>query len=118
MGGLWMSLTIPKKVRTSESHPLKVDFVESDKFNGRIGMTFCPGKHQPDAMTGAWIRDLETDVARLASMDVKHVVTLMEQHELERLNVPNLGRVIRTHDMSWHHLPIPDGRAPDDAFSF
>jgi hypothetical protein len=50
-------------VRTSLSHPIRVDFVppEACSLPGRIGITFAPGK---DA--GAhWNRDLGADLDRV-----------------------------------------------------
>jgi hypothetical protein len=46
---------------------------------GRIGMTFCPGKQNPFAMTGAWARDLDTDLAVIRAWGASTLVTLMEQ---------------------------------------
>ena len=32
---------------------------------GQIGVTLCPGKYQPQSMSGGWNRDLELDVREL-----------------------------------------------------
>ena len=50
------------KPRTSKSHPLQIAEVEVPGCDGLIGITFCPGKKQPNAQTGAWDRDIPTDV--------------------------------------------------------
>lgn len=52
--------------RTSTTHPLHIAELSPGPGMGRIGITLCPGKHQPDALTGDWQRDLATDVAAIA----------------------------------------------------
>jgi ADP-ribosyl-[dinitrogen reductase] hydrolase len=53
--------------RTSLSHPLLIAGVSAGPGLGRIGITFCPGKKQPGAMTGAWDRDLCVDLHAIAT---------------------------------------------------
>ena len=48
--------------RTSKTHPLQIAEVPAGENGGLIGITFCPGKHDPMAHTGAWARDLEMDL--------------------------------------------------------
>jgi ADP-ribosyl-[dinitrogen reductase] hydrolase len=38
--------------RTSKTHPLQIAELPLGDGQGRIGLTFCPGKRQPQAMTG------------------------------------------------------------------
>ena len=103
------------KPRTSDTHPLQIAFVETPG-KGRIGMTFCPGKHDPHAMTGSWERDLQTDLAAIANCGATALVTLMEQDELERLGVSNLGETAMAQGLDWYHLPIRDVSVPSAAF--
>ncbi len=42
--------------KTSATHPLQIG--ELGLRNGRLGLTFCPGKQQPGALSGAWAHDL------------------------------------------------------------
>jgi ADP-ribosyl-[dinitrogen reductase] hydrolase len=49
-------------MRTSQSHPLQIATVQPCKDTGRIGITFCPGKVQPGAMSGSWNRNLGLDL--------------------------------------------------------
>jgi ADP-ribosyl-[dinitrogen reductase] hydrolase len=102
--------------RTSDSHPLRIDFVRSECFAGSIGMTFCPGKVQYDAMSGAWHRDLTKDLRVIADVGIQAVVTLVTGQELNALQVPDLGEQTRSLGMEWYHLPILDGGIPDAAF--
>jgi len=101
--------------RTSQSHPLQIDTL-GPVGRGRLGLTFCPGKHDPHAQTGAWDRDLDTDLRALRDWGASAVVTLMEAHELELLRVPDLGDRISQADLHWWHLPIVDGGVPDARF--
>ncbi len=83
---------------------------------GRIGITFCPGKCQPAAMSGSWKRDLGADLDVIANWGAAAVVTLLEEHELESLAVPHLGQAVAERHMQWFHLPIPDVTAPGSSF--
>ena len=103
------------KPRTSDSHPLQIAFVETPG-NGRIGMTFCPGKHDPMAMTGPWARDMHMDLAAIADWGAVALVTLMESHELDMLGVSGLGDAACARGLDWHQLPIRDVSVPSAAF--
>ena len=104
------------KPRTSDSHPLQIAFVETPG-NGRIGMTFCPGKHDPMAMTGPWDRDMRTDLAAIADWGAVALVTLMESHELDLLGVSGLGDMALSQGLDWYHLPIQDVSVPSTSRS-
>jgi ADP-ribosyl-[dinitrogen reductase] hydrolase len=106
-----------RPVRTSESHPLRIDAVAAPG-GGEIGMTFCPGKHQIDGMTANWQRDLALDLDRIRDWGAVAVVTLMEEHELTRYGVAGLGAAVAARGMAWLHVPIIDvdiPRAPFEA---
>ncbi|MFC4296144.1 ADP-ribosylglycohydrolase family protein [Novosphingobium tardum] len=102
--------------RTSLSHPLKIDTVAVGPGMGSIGITFCPGKTQPAALTGGWARDLGIDLDAIAAWGATAVVTLVEQHELDQLGVADLGAQVQARHMDWLHLPIPDVTAPGSGF--
>lgn len=72
------------KPRTSHTHPLEISSVDIPG-GGRIGMTLCPGKQDQFAMTGAWARDLDTDLAAIRAWGASALITLMESHELVHL---------------------------------
>ena len=103
-------------MRTSQSHPLRIAIVRPTPAHGRIGITFCPGKKDPDAWTGAWHRDLFVDLDAIKKWGAALVVTLVEQHELENLEVPELGAMVRSQGMEWLHLPIRDLSIPSASF--
>jgi protein-tyrosine phosphatase len=102
--------------RTSQSHPLQIAEVRASASHGRIGITFCPGKHDRHAASGAWARDLALDLDAIAAWGAKLVLTLVEAAELKALRVPDLGAEIQGRGMAWRHLPIADYSVPDAAF--
>lgn len=103
-------------MRTSETHPLRIDEVAAGDAGGVIGITFCPGK-QGDSYSGApWARDLETDLDAIARWQPGAMLTLIEDHEFDMLGVPRLGERARARGIEWHHLPIVDVQPPDERF--
>ena len=104
--------------RTSTTHPLQIASVRPSLAMGQVGLTFCPGKTQPHAATGAWDRDLGVDLDAIAAWGAVAVVTLVEEHELASLGVPvaRLGAEVVARHMDWLHLPIADVSVPGPAF--
>jgi hypothetical protein len=103
-------------IRTSQTHPLQIASVQAAPEHGRIGITFCPGKHDLAAATGAWKRDLDLDLDAVKKWGASLVLTLVEQRELEYLQVPILGSALRSRGIQWLHLPIRDFGTPSQAF--
>lgn len=83
---------------------------------GRMGITFCPGKYDPNAMTGAWARDLAIDLAAIRQWGATALVTLIEDWELKKLRVERLGIEAQQIGLKWFHLPIVDGDVPNADF--
>lgn len=106
----------PIRARTSQTHPLQIAEVRAGPSYGRVGITFCPGKHDTVASTGAWARDLAADVDAIAAWGAKLVLTLLEPAELQVLKVPTLGHEIQLRGMDWRHLPIADFSVPNARF--
>jgi hypothetical protein len=102
--------------RTSQTHPLQIADVRASPSHGRIGITFCPGKHDNAASTGAWARDLSVDLDVIAAWGARLVLTLVEQFELAALKTPHLGMEVRRRGLDWLHLPIADFSVPTEAF--
>jgi ADP-ribosyl-[dinitrogen reductase] hydrolase len=108
-------LLTPMK-RTSFSHPLQIAVVKARSDLGRIGITFCPGKHDRHAMTGSWERDLAIDLDAIRNWGATAVVTLLEPQEFKLLRVERLGEEVLLRNMRWFHLPIVDVSIPDERF--
>lgn len=102
-------------MKTSLTHPLEIPAIAAGK--GRLGMCMCPGKRQPQAITGPWDRDLALDMDALAAFEAEIVVTLMEADELAKaIPAAALKAAVEDRGMTWLHLPIPDFGAPGPAF--
>jgi protein-tyrosine phosphatase len=68
------------------------------------------------ASTGAWARDLVTDIEAISAWGAKLVVSLVESLELRQLKVPELGAEVERQGMEWRHLPIADYSVPGKRF--
>jgi ADP-ribosyl-[dinitrogen reductase] hydrolase len=98
------------------THPLEIAVVSAAPFLGRVGITFCPGKHDQHAVSGYWDRDLSIDLDAVRDWGAAAVVTLIEPNEILLLRVEHLGEEVRRRRMSWFHLPIADVSTPDEGF--
>ena len=98
--------------QTSQHNPLRIAAVTPGDGHGRIGITLCPGKTDPNGMSGAWARDLDTDLDAIQRWGATAVVTLIEEHEFDLLDVHGLPEGVRDRHMEWWHLPIQDGKSP------
>ena len=107
------SWPIQVDLRTSESHPSAIAWINHDLFDGEIGITLCPGKYQPVSWSGGWNRNLDTDILALHEAGSTKVVSLVEDAEMAILRVPGLGDAVISQGMDWFHLPFPDTTAPD-----
>jgi hypothetical protein len=72
--------------RTSITHPPRIAAVTGGSGQGRIGITFCPGKYDPYAQTGSWDRDLALDldeIKNFAVLEFKSVKSKFAQHVID-----------------------------------
>ncbi len=102
--------------RTSEDSPLRLAAVTPGDGQGRIGITLCPGKTDPAAMSGPVDRDLPTDLDAIRDWGVTAMVSLITDEEIDYLGVSDLEKEVRDRHMEWWHAPIPDEQPPDPAF--
>ena len=103
--------------KNNQTRPLEIHAVLTP-WGGCIGMTLCPGKHQPYAVTGPWNRDLAADMDAIKAFGADTLITLMETTELVDAAVPThaMGRAAAKRSINWLHLPITDFGAPDAVF--
>ncbi len=100
-------------IKTSYSHPLRIDLVQPLGVPGSIGMTFCPGKKQKAALSGGeWNRDLDVDIDVLVDWGCTALLSLIEDHELEELQVKDLSEKLNG-KIAYYRMPIIDGGIPD-----
>ena len=97
-------------VRTSITHPLRIDDLALG--NGRLGITFCPGKKGESVFGAAWGRDLDLDMDAVKGWGANAVLSLIENHEFEMLGVPELGEAVKARGIDWFHFPIRDLDTP------
>lgn len=83
---------------------------------GSIGISFCPGIKDPEPSVGARNRNLNQDIGVIASWGARAVLTLMENQELIKYGVSNIGEMVLSHKMFWYHNPILDMETPDSNF--
>ena len=102
--------------RTSLTHPLQIATVTAGAGFGSVGLTFCPGKRDRLAMTGAWDRDLGIDLDAIRAWGSTALITLVTREELTLLGVETLGEEVERRHMAWFHLPIVDVSTPDASF--
>ena len=96
------------RVRTSQTHPIRVNFLPSS-LEGKVGLTFAPGKHSTSKGGARWERDLAVDLDRLVQeFGVDVLVCLLEDHELGRLQILGLVREAEARGIAVVRLPIPD----------
>ncbi|NHQ75760.1 ADP-ribosyl-(dinitrogen reductase) hydrolase [Roseovarius gahaiensis] len=98
--------------RTSITHPLRIDDLALG--NGRLGITFCPGKKGDSVFGAAWDRDIELDLDAVNGWGANAVLTLIEDHEFKMLGVPELGEAVKARGIDWFHFPIRDLDTPTD----
>lgn len=112
----WLARHDNSGLRTSQTHPLRIDTLTVGAFPGKIGLTFLPGK-KGDAFYGApWDRNLEVDLARINQWGADAVVSLLEYHEFDLLGVPQFPEVMMRQPFRWFHLEVRDSDIPDQRF--
>jgi len=102
-------------IRTSISHPIRVDWVRRDigDGRGRIGCTLAPGKKASSLFGGSWDRDLAADLDRLrGECGVAMLISLIEDHELDLLHIPSLVEDAEGRGISIVRSPIIDTKTP------
>ena len=101
---------------TSESSPLRIAAVTPGDGQGRIGITLCPGKTDPAAISGPTARDLDIDLDAIRRWGATVVLSLITDEEIDQLSVRGLPEAVRDRHMEWWHAPIPDGMPPGADF--
>jgi protein-tyrosine phosphatase len=100
-------------IKTSDSHPLRLDAIEWPGAKGKLGLTICPGKQGQGLYSGIWQRDLQKDFDVIADWPTSILITLMESHEFSKIHVNEFEETARAQSFSWLHLPIEDMHVPD-----
>ena len=99
-------------MRTSITHPLRIDWLPVEGDEGCIGMTLCPGKYQPVAQTGSWNRQLDLDIEVIKENSTSTLISLVTEEDMEILRVTQLPEYLEASGIEWIHLPLPDMSVP------
>ena len=86
-----------------ETYAVRIPELDS----AEILITPCPGKRR---------RDLGLDLDQIRDYGCTAVLTLVQDHELEMLDVLDMGSRVAERGMAWLHCPIPDFGPPGGAF--
>jgi protein-tyrosine phosphatase len=102
------------EVRTSDTHPLGVAWVELDSAPGHLGITMAPGRTGGNHFSSAsWRRDLHADLRRLRHVHRCDVlVSLLPDEELAELGLEELPAAVDVHGLSHRRLSVADGSIP------
>lgn len=112
----FLNRTEASNVRTSLSHPLRINRLQLGNLPGELGLTFCPGKRGDAIYGGRWDRNLAQDLEVIKAWSPSVVITILEPHEFSLLGVPELPAVMAYQDFEWLHLCIRDSDTPDERF--
>ena len=93
--------------RLAAQPPLETFAVKIPELGSEILITPCPGKRA---------RDLGLDLDQVRDYGCSAVLTLVQDHELEMLDVLDMGTRVEERGMAWLHCPIPDFGPPGGAF--
>ncbi|MCD0156718.1 cyclin-dependent kinase inhibitor 3 family protein [Deinococcus sp. 14RED07] len=105
---------------TSAANPIRVDWIPTGLWPGRLGLTFAPGKkggsvYQPGVTHD---RDLTDDMRTLAQGGANVIAPLLEDHEFPMLGLEDYHDAADTFGLEVAPYPIPDGHAPHDPRDF
>ncbi len=109
-----------KQLKNSDNDPINVDLFTPEvvNFKGKIGMTLAPGKKN-FGMHLDWDRDLNKDLLRLRlDYETDIIITLLEEHELEDIQISNLGKVAEAQGIKSIRFPIKDQSVPTSIDKF
>jgi protein-tyrosine phosphatase len=108
-----MSNTTTYKIK---SLPIMIDNIRIPGINGMIGISSCPGLRD-DYVFDLYSESLVDDVQAIKGWGAAVVITLMDENELQRLGVRDLGKTIVNLNMIWLHLPLHNLGLPDERFN-
>ena len=93
------------KAKTSEDSPLQLDELDLGAVPGKLYIGFAPGKFQ----AGRHDRSMDLDLDVLRHAEIKHVLCLVEDFELQMLQMADYAEKCADRGILLHRLPIKDG---------
>lgn len=101
----------------SEQNPLRIDWLPTDRWAGKLGLTLALGK-KGDFMGNAHWRDMTTDMQAAKAAGVQVVVNLMETDEMTLWQMQDYFDIAREMGLETLHFPIRDRDVPEDRAVF
>ncbi len=90
------------------------DFIDSDKFNGRIILTSYPGLNDKGEFEDSLFL---LQLILFKKNNSSSIVSFVEDKEFEKLSGKKyFVKMIYQNKLNWHHLPITDLGAPNHEF--
>ena len=108
------------KIRTSESDPLRVDFLPIQDFGlrGQLGLTFAPGRKGMGTYA-EWDRDLDMDLDRIKKhYQIDRLVCLLNRSEAENLKIGDIAEKVKEKGFSFEWFPIEHKSVPESPPEF
>lgn len=104
----------------SPSSPIRVDWIPTALWPGRLGLTFAPGKKGPSLLQPGvqHDRDLAEDFQELQRQGMTLIVSLLEAPEYDLLGIPDYAEQARAQHIQVITCPVPDRAAPRDLTAF
>lgn len=105
---------------TSETDPIRVDWITTALWPGRLGLTFAPGKKGASVLQAGVVhdRDLAADIDRLAQQGVNTLAPLIEEHEFDLLGISEYHMLVQERGLTVLACPIRDRAIPEDLPTF
>lgn len=102
------------------SAPIRVDWVSTALWPGRLGLTFAPGKKGASVLQPGLVhqRDVAQDFQTLADEGVQVIAPLIEPWEFEELGMAGYEQEAANHDIQIVPFPIVDASVPADQEAF
>lgn len=103
-----------------KSDPIRIDWIPTGLWPGRLGLTFAPGKkggsvYQPGVIHN---RNMEADMQALAQTGATVIAPLIEDFEFELLGMEGYHDAAAASSLMVAPCPIPDGGVPADIHEF
>lgn len=110
---------------TRETHPIRVDWIETGLWPGPLGLTRAPGTQGGGVIQKGVIqadvtpsRDLAGDLDRLAREGVNVLAPLIEAHEFELLGITDYHALASARGLEVVACPLRDRDVPADHAAF
>ncbi|GHG00013.1 protein-tyrosine-phosphatase [Deinococcus piscis] len=102
------------------SGAIRVDWIPTALWPGRLGLTFAPGKKGPSLLQPGvqHDRDLAEDFGTLRAQGMTLLVSLLEPPEYELLGITDYAEQAAAQDITVLTCPVPDRCAPHNAQAF